>query len=216
MIRLLLLSLISGLLAAPAAIADSPSEVATNLRDRANGSTRAWNIVESLTTEIGPRLAGTPADDKAVEWAKQLLEASVFDKVWLEPVEFPVWQRHKEVAKVVSPYPQPLHITALGYSGSTEGEITGELVAFNSLKELKEAAPESVKGKIVFVNDITPRHKSGAGYAMKVPLRYHGGRVAQEKGAIATLIRSIGTDSNRFPHTGVSLRLDNAFPMAAG
>ena len=80
------------------------------MRDRALVSTEGYDIVKSLTTEIGPRLAGTAADVRAVLWAKALLEQSGFDRVWLEPVNFPVWQRYKESAKVLSPYEQSLHI----------------------------------------------------------------------------------------------------------
>ena len=91
------------------AFADDQDATASMLRDKALDSNRGWDIVESLTTEVGPRLAGTDANRRAVSWAKALLEkakdARVFDKVWLEPVSFPIWQRHREQARVVSPYP---------------------------------------------------------------------------------------------------------------
>ncbi len=46
-------------LAASAAGADPAT--AAHLRDQALGDDTAWNILESLTTEIGPRPAGSPA-----------------------------------------------------------------------------------------------------------------------------------------------------------
>lgn len=52
-------------------------ENAERLRDQALASDRAWEIVESLTTEVGPRLAGTEADKRAVVWAENMLEESV-------------------------------------------------------------------------------------------------------------------------------------------
>ena len=68
------------------AFADDQDVTASMLRDRALESNRGWDIVESLTTEVGPRLAGTDADRRAVSWAKALLEQSrdarVFDRVW--------------------------------------------------------------------------------------------------------------------------------------
>ena len=199
--------------------ADDQNATALMLREKALETNRGWEIVESLTTEVGPRLAGTDADKRAVDWAKALLEqaknAKVFDKVWLEPVRFPIWQRHREQARVVSPYPQPLHITALGYSGSTDGEITGEVIAFPNLAALQEADAKLVAGKIVFINQPMLRHREGAGYAEVVPNRYAAGMVAKEKGAVAALIRSAGTDSHRFPHAGASSRVDDPLPAAA-
>lgn len=201
------------------AIADDQDVTASTLHDKALGSNRGWDIVESLTTEVGPRLAGTDANKRAVDWAKALLEqakdAKVFDKVWLEPVNFPIWQRHREQARVVSPYPQPLMITALGYSGSTDGEISAELIAFPNLSSLQNADAKLVAGKIVFVNQPMFRDRKGAGYAAVVPNRYAAGSVAKEKGAVAALIRSAGTDSHRFPHAGASSRTDNPLPAAA-
>ena len=201
------------------AFANDQDATASILRDKALDSNRGWEIVESLTTEVGPRLAGTDADKRAVRWAKALLEqlkdAKVFDKVWLEPVSFPIWQRHREQARVVSPYPQPLNITALGYSGSTDGEISAEVIAFATLAALQEADEKVVAGKMVFINQPMFRDREGAGYAEVVPNRYAAGIVAKEKGAVAALIRSAGTDSHRFPHAGASSRKDNPLPAAA-
>ena len=201
------------------AFADDQDATASMLRDKALESNRGWEIVESLTTEVGPRLAGTEADKRAVSWARALLEhseeAGVFDKVWLEPVSFPIWQRHREQARVVSPYPQPLQITALGYSGSTNGEISAEVISFPNLAALQEADATLVAGKIVFINQPMLRDREGAGYAEVVPNRYAAGIVGKEKGAVAALIRSVGTDSHRFPHAGVSSRVDDPLPAAA-
>ncbi|MEH6557281.1 MAG: M28 family peptidase [Oceanicoccus sp.] len=197
------------------AFADTMLDTAKQLREDALQSTLAWDIVESLTTEVGPRLAGTAADKQAVAWAQAMLKDAGFDKVWLEPVEFPVWLRHHEKARVVAPFPQSLHITALGYSGSTDGELTAEIAAFDSLAELKSVSRESVEGKIVFINQFTDRNIDGTGYGKVVPVRYMGGKLAKEKGAVAVLIRSVGTDSHRFPHTGSSLRQDTPIPAAA-
>ena len=185
------------------------------LREAGLASSLAWEIVEGLTTEVGSRLAGTEADHRAVEWTKQKLESLSFDKVWLERIEFPVWTRHHEAARIVSPFPQPLHITALGYSGSTDGEITADVAGFASLEALETAPLEQTKGRIVFINYFTERSRSGEGYSNSVKVRYEAGLLAKEKGAVAVLIRSIGTDSHRFPHTGVSTLNKNPLPAAA-
>jgi len=48
-------------------------ETATLLREQGLQSDRAWSLVEALTTQIGPRLAGTEANERAVAWAKSVL-----------------------------------------------------------------------------------------------------------------------------------------------
>ena len=188
---------------------------AEQLREKALLSNSAWDLVESLTTEVGARLAGTPADARAVAWAQDALNQSGFDRVWLEKVEFPVWQRHKEQARVLAPYPQDLHISALGYSGSTNGEIRAPLISFENLEQLKAASDKDVAGKIVLINQRTERTIDGHGYGNAVAIRYAGGSLAKAKGGVAVLIRSVGTGQHRFAHTGVTKREEDPLPAAA-
>ncbi len=214
-IRLLLLPALCFLPPMGHSLDDGVSETAAQLRDAGMASGLAWEIVEGLTTEVGARLAGTEADHRAVEWAKRKLESLSFDKVWLERIEFPVWVRYHESARIVAPFPQKLHITALGYSGSTDGEVTADVAGFASLDALQEAPLEQVNGKIVFINYFTERTRTGAGYGHSVKVRYDAGQLAKEKGAVAVLIRSIGTDSHRFPHAGVTTLSTDPLPAAA-
>ncbi len=65
-------------------------------RARAGQPTLGYEITESLTTEVGPRLAGSEADARAVAWAQAKFKALGFDRVWLEPVTFPKWERRSE------------------------------------------------------------------------------------------------------------------------
>ncbi len=213
--RLLLVSVICLLSQVAQAQGGAGQSTAMQLREEGMASNLAREIVEGLTTEVGPRLAGTEADHRAVEWTKQKLESLSFDKVWLERIEFPVWTRHHETARIVSPFPQHLHISALGYSGSTDGEITADVAGFASLEAMEAAPLEQTKGKIIFINYFTERSRTGEGYSNSVKVRYEAGLLAKEKGAVAVLIRSIGTDSHRFPHTGVSTLNKNPLPAAA-
>ena len=213
--RLLLVSVICLLSQVAQAQGGAGQNTAMQLREEGMASNLAREIVEGLTTEVGPRLAGTEADHRAVEWTKQKLESLSFDKVWLERIEFPVWTRYHETARIVSPFPQHLHISALGYSGSTDGEITADVTGFASLEAMEAAPLEQTKGKIIFINYFTERSRTGEGYSNSVKVRYEAGLLAKEKGAVAVLIRSIGTDSHRFPHTGVSTLNKNPLPAAA-
>ncbi|MFA9276105.1 MAG: M20/M25/M40 family metallo-hydrolase [Candidatus Aquirickettsiella gammari] len=171
------------------------------IRDAARTDNLSYKILESLTTEVGPRMAGSPADARAVAWAEAKFKELGFDKVWKEPVSFPSWKRGLEKAEIVAPFPQPLLITALGNSVATPAEgLTADLAEFASLKDLAAAPADKVRGKIVFINH---KMQSSNEYGLVVPGRSAGASEAARKGAVAIVIRSVGTDSHRFPHTGV-------------
>lgn len=189
--------------AGPGGLSEASIEHARTLRDQAMAGTMAYDIVESVTTEVGPRLAGTEAEARARDWAVAKLKALGFDSVRVEPFEMQTWVRGEELAELISPFPQPLEITSLGGSVATpEQGLEGELVPFASLAELRAAAPGSLDGKIAYVGHAMQRTQDGSSYGFYGELRRVGASVAAEKGAIAVLIRSIGTDSHRFPHTG--------------
>jgi carboxypeptidase Q len=188
---------------APAPFPERALATATQLRDGALQGSGAYAIVESLTTEVGARMAGTAADARAVRWAEARFKALGFDRVTLEPVTFPVWRRGVERAEVLSPAPQQLSLLALGFSsGTPKGGVEAEVVRFATLDELKAAPEAAVRGKIVFVSQKMERRRDGGGYGKIVAVRGQGAEFAGRKGAAAVLIRSIGTDSDRFPHTG--------------
>lgn len=190
--------------AAPTRIPADAVKTATALRDRALHDDTAWNVTESLTTEIGPRLAGSDNDLRAREWAIAKFKALGFDKVYTEPVTFPKWVRRSEHAAIVAPFAQPLAVTALGYSPATPaGGLTGEVMLFPTLDALK-AAGDAVRGKIVYVGFRMQPHRDGHDYGMGSTVRTHGPALAAKLGAAAFLLRSAGTDSNRTPHTGVT------------
>lgn len=185
-------------------ISDADLKIAAELRDEALKSSKGYEIVESLTTEVGPRMAGTAGDAAAVKWGVAKLKELGFDKVWTEPVTFPTWKRGVETAQVVAPYPQPLIITALGFSvGTPEQGLTAEIVQFDDLASLKAAPKNAAEGKIVFIKNRMKRARDGSGYGPAVAARGQGASEAAKKGAVAILIRSIGTDNDRMPHTGV-------------
>lgn len=176
-------------------------QTAAWIRDSAVSDNRSYQILESLTTEVGARMAGSPGDARAVAWAEAKFRELGFDKVWKEPVSFPSWKRGVEKAEITAPFPQQLNITALGNSVATPANgVDAEVVQFANLQELIAAAPERVRGKIVFINH---RMQSANEYGMVVAGRSRGASEAARKGALAMVIRSVGTDSHRIAHTGV-------------
>ncbi len=193
-------------------------QTSQQLQQAALDSDLAYELVESLTVEVGPRLAGSDKDPIAVKWAEDKLNSLGFDKVYKEPVKVPVWERGDATATVISPYPQGLVITALGGSVATPTDgITAPIVRFETLSALKSAPEGSLNGKIAFIDHKTERHTTGKGYGKTVGGRSRGAVAAATKGALAIVIRSIGTDHDRMAHTGAMRYQDDVqrIPAAA-
>ncbi len=177
----------------------------------------AWDIVSGLTTEIGPRLAGTEAEARARDWAKARLTALGFANVAIEPFTMRAYVRGIDQAALTAPYPQNLAITALGYSGATPTKgIEGEVVYFQTLDAMKAAPEGSLKGKIAFVDHAMKANQDGSGYGPYGNVRRQGPGIAAKTGAIGIVIRSVGTDSHRNPHTGVTNFPEGVKPIPAG
>jgi len=202
----------AALLAAPATLAQGGSyeipedtrATAQGLIDEALSSDLAYDIVESLTTDIGPRLAGSDDEARARGWGTRLGEELGFDRVVLEEFTMPYWERGTSRLTLTAPYELSLHATALGGSGASGGSFEADVVYFRSAYELSKAAPESLAGKIAFV-DGEPMVKSqtGAGYGPANQRRRVGWQHAERAGARALVVRSVGSSSHRFPHTGM-------------
>jgi len=214
-------TLLAATLLASASAAALPAQVSPRevdrLRDAALLDDYAWDITEGLTTEVGQRMAGTEAEARARAWSVAKLKAMGFANVRIDPFTMPVWVRGSESASILAPFPQKLVIAALGNSATTQpGGLDGELVGFDTLAEL-EAAPEAaVRGKIVFVSHAMPRTEDGSGYGVFAAPRRLGPSIASRKGAIAIVIRSIGTDYHRNPHTGTMSFAAGVTPIPAG
>ena len=202
-LALLLLACCTTSVSAASLIPPEVRDTAVGLRDRALEANESWEIVESLTTEVGPRLAGTDAEARARAWSAAKLEALGFENVRVETFDMPTWVRGEERAEIVSPYPQPLRVTALGNSGSTGSEaMTAEIVYFETIEALEALEEGALTGKIAFVDHAMGKTQDGSSYGYFGRVRFQGPRIAAERGAEGILIRSVGTHSHRFPHTG--------------
>jgi carboxypeptidase Q len=201
--------------ASPAPIAVDPHVAA--LRDAALEDNYAWAITEGLTTEVGQRLAGSPAEARARAWAVAKLFSLGFSNIRVETFPVPTGTRGTESAEVLVPFPQSLVVNALGGSGLTGPEgVTGQVVAFDSVDALRLAPDDAIRGKIVFVDHRMAATQDGIGYGQFGAPRRQGPTIASKKGALAIVIRSIGTDHNRTPHTGIMSFDDGARPIPAG
>jgi hypothetical protein len=177
----------------------------------------AWDVLAGLTSEVGPRMPGSEAEARARTWAEARLKALGFSKVAVEPFRIRGYVRGRDEASLLAPIPFKLAVTALGYSGTTTDKgIEGEVVYFPTLDALKAAPAGSLAGKIAFIDHAMKRAQDGSGYGPYGQVRRAGPSIASGKGAMGVVIRSIGTDSHRNPHTGGTTFADGVKPIPAG
>ncbi len=176
----------------------------------------AYRQVSHLTENIGPRPSGSPQAQAAAQYVADELRKLGLE-VRMEPVMVPHWVRGAETAALVD-YPgqvtgatQKIVLTALGGSTATTPDgLTADVVVINNFDELKALGREKVSGRIVLFNEIYDKPKAAAGmsflaYGEAVRYRGAGAKAAADLGAVASLIRSVGSADFRLPHTGWSL-----------
>src|SRR5271157_4085975 len=175
----------------------------------------AYRQLAHLTENIGPRPSGSPQAHAAAECVAAELRQLGLD-VRLQPVTVPHWVRGAETAALVE-YPgmvpgttQKIVLTALGGSSSTPTDgLTADVVTVNTFEELQALGRDKVAGKIVLFNELFDKQKAAAGlgfaaYGDAVRYRGAGPKAAADLGAVAALIRSVGSADYRLPHTGFS------------
>lgn len=205
------------LLLALAALSLSVPAYADRAEDALESDAIAWDFVEGITTEVGPRMPGTEQEARGRVWAMGWLRANGFANIADEPFDMPTWVRGIETAEVTAPFAQPMAITALSTTTSTGPDgIKAEVVFFPTYADLVAAEDGSLDGKIAFVSHDMRAAQDGSHYGFAGPARWTAPSVAASKGALATVIRSVGTDSHRVPHTGTTTFADGVTPTPAG
>lgn len=203
--------------APPPVDATTVRQVAERLRSEEQASQGAYERLAWLCDRIGHRLSGSPGAAAAVGWALQTLRQDGLKEVRAEKVMVPHWVRGTAEMALVAPVTRPLAGLALGMSVPTPPEgVDGEIVEVDSMEALKNLG-EQARGRIVLFNRAIWRDPNGDGYGQVSPLRHAGPSQAARQGAVATLIRSLGTLPGRLPHTGTLSYADDAprIPAAA-
>ncbi len=176
---------------------------AASLRDAALAGNKTWELLEDLVAIAPKRLAGSAGDKIARDWAAEKLVLLGFDRVWVQEFQLRGWARVSASATVPSHENIDLDITSLGKSVSTPaGGITANVIHFGTFADLEAAAKSDVEEKIVFISNRMERKMDGSGYSPANIARARGHEIVAQKGGVALLIRSIGTDNHDAPHTG--------------
>ena len=190
---------------------DPYREPAARIIGEAVGTTFAWQRLSVLTDSIGNRLSGTPALDRAIEWATAEMARDGLENVHTERVMVPHWVRGKESADIVAPARHPMVMLGLGDSVATPPDgVQADVLAVHTFEEL-DAKASAARGKIVLFN------VPFTTYGETVRFRSGGASRAARLGAVAMLIRSVGPAGLRTPHTGALQYANDAqkIPAAA-
>jgi carboxypeptidase Q len=175
--------------------------IAEGLKDN-----KAYELTRDITTENGPRLAGSAAEARARDWAVRRLTAEGFTNARVDPFTITYWGRIRESASILGPFGQRLDVHAAGGSaGTPESGIEGEVVRFADMAALRAAPAGSLAGKIAFVDGAMIVTRDGSSYGTNVVRRRECAPEASAKGAIGCLVRSAGT-SQRHVHVGQGRR----------
>ena len=188
------------------ALTPEQAETAQALVEAALDSDLGYEIVESLTTQVGPRLAGSEAEARGRDWGVALGEELGFDRVSVEGFTMPFWERGDLEIVMTAPYEQALYGSALGGSGRSPrlGAVNAEIVYFRNIDALTAIEDGALDGKIAFVDgEAMVPSQTGAGYGPANQRRRIGWQHAERGGADALVVRSVGSDSHRMPHTGM-------------
>ncbi|KAF9362484.1 hypothetical protein BGX34_006061 [Mortierella sp. NVP85] len=166
-------------------------------------SSIVWDRLAEMTDTYGNRIVGSEALEKSIDWIIERVKGDGLS-VTTEDVVVDVWERREESLYYLSPTrgPVKLHMLGLGFSAPTPDPINGlmaEIIVVASKEELDQAANAGlVQGRIVVFN------KPFQSYSIDVMIRTNAAVWAQDYGAVAVLVRSIGPLSLQSTHTGSS------------
>ena len=184
----------------------------------AEADQEGWKKLAHLTDRIGHRLSGSPALDKAIEWAIGAMKADGHQNVRGEKVMVPHWVRGEEWGRITAPVERPLALLQLGGSRATPKKgLSAEVVVVRDFDQLDTLGAAGVKGKIVLFNHPMRQwnQKDGPGYGEASPYRNRGPSRAAKLGAVAALVRSVTAKSLRSPHTGATGFEEGVRPIPA-
>lgn len=192
-------------------LAQSPDESAIRqIFDKALIDGKSYSMLDYLTNKIGGRLSGSPGAALAVAWSKQEMENLGFDSVWLQPVMVPQWVRgQKEIGRIIKSKKRSsvaVNVCALGGSvGTGPKGIKASVVEVKNLEALGQLGKKDIAGKIVFFNrPMDPALISTFdAYSGAVDQRARGASEAAKYGAVAVIVRSMGVNTEDYPHTGM-------------
>lgn len=168
-----------------------------------------YDELAKFVDTFGPRPSGSQELEDSIDYMIEITKKEGIHDIVTEELEVPHWVRGEEKITMLEPRTKYIALLGLGKSVSTPTEgITAEVVVIEDFTELET---KSVEGKIVVYVPVFTT------YSDTVPYRSQGAARAAERGAVASLVRSITPFSINSPHTGSQYYEDDVtkIPTAA-
>lgn len=173
-------------------------------------STYQWLF--DLSEKVGGRLTGSPGSYKGIDYTASELSKLNVDTVWKQPCIVPRWERRGPEVVRISTIDTSITLRSTTLGNSNGSIVAGEIIEVFSVEDLEKMDTSLIKGKIVFYNrPMDPRHVNVfRAYGGAVGQRVRGPAVASRMGAVGCIVRSMTTNIDTFPHTGVTRFGDEA------
>jgi carboxypeptidase Q len=197
--------------------AQSDSVTIIKIADEVLTNGTAYDNLRYICKKIGPRLSGSSNAQKAVEATARMLKEAGADTVYRQPCMVPHWVRgEKETGyiQLAGGTKKVLHLCALGNSvGTGKKGVSAGVVEVRSMAELNGLGTAVMKGKIVFLNfSMNPTYvETFRAYSESGIARWGAPTIAAKYGAVAAIVRSLASNADDYPHTGVTVYNDS-FP----
>ena len=101
-------------------------------------NSQAWHIGQALLDSIGPRLTGTPAVDRANEWAESRLSGWGVDARIEYYGTWKGWERGVTHVDLIEPRVRTLDASLMAWSPGTAGTVEGGVVPFPKVKSAEQ------------------------------------------------------------------------------
>lgn len=177
----------------------------------------AYENLRILCKHIGPRLSGSVNAEKAVDTTYEMMKRAGADTVYKQPCMVPHWVRgnvEKGTITLNDGSTRSLKLCALGNAvGTGKKGVQADVIEIRSFRQLDSMGNAGVSGKIVFFNfpmNPTYLHTFKA-YSESGASRWKGPSQAAKYGAIGVMVRSLASNADDYPHTGV-LGYNDSFP----
>ncbi len=192
----------------------SDKEVVDLIFESSKTNYEAYNNLQYLTENFPKRLACYRQGIEAAEWTKAVMEQMDLDEVFLQEANVMNWKRgDAEIGKIIVDEEEiNVNVCALGRGiGTGDAGIEAEVLEVDGLEALQKLSKSEVKGKIVFFNGaMNPEYENPfKAYGETAGQRFTGPILAAEYGAVGTVIRSLTTSIDEFPHTGTTRKAND-------
>jgi len=195
-------------------------EVLGMIYKSADFSYESYENLKYLTENYNKRLACYAEGIEAAKWAKGVMDKMNLNNVYLQEAKVMNWTRGDVEVGYIRDGKDTLsvNVCALGRGIATpEKGIEAEVVEVNGLDDLANFTKKDIEGKIIFFNQaMNPELKNTfKAYGEAAGQRFMGPIIAAQYGAVGTVIRSLTTSIDEFPHTGTTRKAENEATVPA-